>query len=102
MKSRFLVTCLLWVWVFAVSAPSILYIATKDASLIVSLNASEEEPGEGEKKDIAEETLILQESMQLFLGYAFREGDLPRTTTPQAEEFFEEIILPPPERSRVP
>ncbi len=101
MKSRFLVTCLLWVWIFAVSAPSILYIATKDASLIISLNASEEEPGEGGKKDSTEETLILQESMQIFLGLTFRDRNLPRTSTPEAQEFFKEIILPPPEHSRV-
>ncbi len=97
MKSRFLVTCLLWVWVFAVSAPSILYIATEDASLIISLNASEEEPGEGEKKGSTEEFLVPEESMQFCLGYVFRDRSLPRTSTPKAPEFFGEIILPPPE-----
>ena len=97
MKSRFLVTCLLWVWVFAISAPSILYATTKDASFIISLNTNEEEPGEGEKKDSVEETLILTESWYLLPGYTFQDRSLLPAYRPTMQDHIEEIVLPPPQ-----
>ena len=97
MKSRFLVTCLLWVWVFAISAPSILYATTNDASFIISLNTNEEEPGEGEKKDSVEETLILTESWYLLPGYTFQDRNLLPAYRPMIQDHIEEIVLPPPQ-----
>lgn len=97
MKSRFLVTCLLWVWIFSISAPSILYVTIEDTSLIISLNSNEEEPGEGEKKDSVEETLILTESWHLLPGYTFKGRNLLPAYRPTMQEHIEEIILPPPE-----
>ena len=97
MKSRFLVTCLLWVWIFSISAPSILYVTTKDVSFIISLNTNEEEPGEGEKKDSVEETLILTESWYLLPAYTFQNRGFLPAYRPTMQDHIEDIVLPPPQ-----
>jgi hypothetical protein len=97
MMTRVVITSLLCIWVFAISAPSILYLTTEDAALIISLSANEEEPGEGEKKDGLEETLTMPETWQLFLGFSFSQKDLLQLDSGAEQESIQEIILPPPE-----
>ena len=67
MTYRYVVTCLLCVWMFAICAPSVFYVSMEDPGIAVSMNASEEEPGEGEKQDGMEETLALPDTPQLRL-----------------------------------
>lgn len=97
MMNRAVITSLLYIWVIAISAPSILYLTTEDASLIISLNTNEEESGEGEKKEGLEENLTMPESWQLILGFAFRQKNLLQTDAGAEQETLREIILPPPE-----
>lgn len=97
MTPRFVVTCLLCVWVFSITAPALLHMAMDENSVLISLSCGEEEPGEGEKKDYAEENLALPVSWNIPLGRALAKRSLPLNNAGSHQEIISEIVLPPPE-----
>ena len=72
-----------------------------DSSLLITMNANEEEPGEAEKKDATEEPLSLPESWQLTLRRSQMKEKLLLVDLEITQEIIREIILPPPEFLRI-
>jgi hypothetical protein len=97
MISRFVITCMLCVWVFSIVAPPALFWAGDDPSLTVSLNDSEEEPGEGEKTDGREE--FPSPSVPCLFQPGMPEKPARQGTTLPAgfPEVVWEVVSPPPE-----
>jgi hypothetical protein len=86
-------------WVFSICAPSVFYFSIEDPSLMVSMNASEEEPGEGEKQDCLEESKALTETQHLRLITQADKKISPLQNPVTCLEIVSEVVLPPPEKS---
>lgn len=74
----------------------------EDPALIVSMSASEEEPGEGEKQDCIEGTQPVPQTLHLRL---ITQADKKTSTPPipaNCLEIVSEVVLPPPEKSSLP
>ncbi|MEJ2584650.1 MAG: hypothetical protein P8Z38_06280 [Robiginitalea sp.] len=84
-------------WVFCISAPPVFYLSTEDPSPVITMNAGEEEPGEGEKQDCTEETLALPHTLQLSLFPQAIAYSLPLKNQVSSLDIIHEVILPPPE-----
>ena len=84
-------------WVSSICAPAVFYLSMEDPLLIVSISASEEEPGEGEEQDIAEELNGLPEPLLLRLTVQPEEKALPAHPRVSSLELVQEVVLPPPE-----
>jgi hypothetical protein len=88
-------------WVFSICAPSVFYFCIEDPALIVSISASEEEPGEGENQDFVEGTKALPETQHLRL-ITQTDGDALTMENPANYlEIVCEVVLPPPEKSPI-
>ncbi|MDX1331586.1 MAG: hypothetical protein R3252_01035 [Robiginitalea sp.] len=70
----------------------------EDPALIVSINAGEEEPGEGEAQDGMEEPKALPKPLLIRLIMPAEEKALPPHTRVSSLELVQEVVLPPPER----
>jgi hypothetical protein len=69
----------------------------ENPALIVSMNASEEEPGEGEKQDCQEEIKALPETTQFGpIPSSSENTPLPHNPV-NSLELVQEVVLPPPE-----
>ena len=97
MTNRYIVTFFLCMWVISITAPSLFYFAIEDPALIITMNANEEEPGEAEKKDSSEETLVLPETLHIQLVLAAAGPSLILKDQIDLPDIIREIILPPPE-----
>lgn len=96
MTSRFVVTCFLCMWVFCISAPLAFSVQSEDASLMVSMGANEEEPGEPENSDGMEESQSLPETWR-FCSVPCDSGSiLPLENQVSRLEIVPEVSLPPP------
>jgi hypothetical protein len=84
-------------WVISITAPSLFYFAMEDPALIISMNANEEEPGEVEKKDSTEETLVPRETLHIQMVIAAAGPSLILKDQIDLPDIIREIILPPPE-----
>lgn len=69
----------------------------EDPVLIVSINTSEEEPGEGEEQGGTEELKAFPETWLLRLIPQAEEKALPPHTRVSSLELVQEVVLPPPE-----
>ena len=81
-------------WVISITAPPLFYLTMEDHALMVSMNANEEEPGEGEKQDCPEETLAPPE---LIIATATNSPILKDQVNHL--DIVHEVFLPPPELS---
>jgi hypothetical protein len=85
-------------WVFSICAPTVFYLGMEDPTLIVSVNAGEEEePGEGEKQDVMEETKALPGTLQLQRITRAQGKTPPSHNRVNSLELVHEVVLPPPE-----
>lgn len=97
MPNRFLVTCLLCMWVYTICAPALSCLCTEDPVLILSLNSNEEEPGEGEKHDGIEEIKALPENLRVPLVPLLVEIVPHLHHLESSLDLVQEVVLPPPE-----
>ena len=84
-------------WVSAICAPAVFYLSMEDPGRIVSINASEEEPGEGEEQDSTEGLKALPQTLFMRLIIQAEENALTPHTHASSLDFVQEIVLPPPE-----
>ncbi len=90
---------LLFLWLFAIFAPTALTLFVGEEQLVVN-TISEEEQQESGKKDQTEEKIINDTNPDYsFLAQLFKE-DLDNSNSIDFMDYMEEILLPPPEQVR--
>ena len=89
-------------WVFSICAPSVFYFSIEDPTLIVSISANEEEPGELETQDCMEGTKALPEIQHLPLIGPADDQISPLENPASHLEIVYEVVLPPPEKTPFP
>lgn len=99
MKRSNILFTLLFVWLFAIFAPSIITLYHKDGNIVLTTNLNEEEQQEQGKKSQAEEKIAKESSSGFSLFAAIKKEQMVNFYVMSHTDHTVEILLPPPERT---
>jgi hypothetical protein len=96
-RSNFLFT-LLFTWLFAIFAPSVISLINNDGSTVININLNEEEQQEQGKKNQGEEKIVKDNSTDFTLLALVKTVEMGNFYFMPHTDHTAEILLPPPER----
>lgn len=99
MKRSNILFTLLFVWLFAIFAPSIITLYHKDGNIVLTTNLNEEEQQEQGKKNQGEEKIVKENSSNFSLLAAIKKAEVGNFYFMAHTDHTVEILLRPPERT---
>jgi hypothetical protein len=99
MKRSNILFTLLFVWIFAIFAPSVITLYNNDGNTILTSNLNEEEQQEQGEKNQGEKKIVKENSSDFSLLAAIKKSELGNFYFMAHTDHTVEILLPPPERT---